>query len=126
MKNIFILFFLFTTAVKLPGQSREVDSLIKLLEKAPNDTNRVKLILNIANKLYFYKPDISLEYSEKALKNAKDLNYNNGIISSLNLAGESYRLTGNYPKALQYQLQALEISRKLKNAEIESNSLGFI
>ena len=44
----------------------------------------------------------------------------------MNLAGESYRLTGNYPKALQYQLQALEISRELKNEEIESNSLGFI
>jgi tetratricopeptide (TPR) repeat protein len=126
MKNIFILFFLFISAVKLSGQITAVDSLIKLLEKAPVDTNRVKLILNIANKLYFYKPDLSLEYSEKALKIASDLNYNNGIISSLNLAGESYRLTGNYPKALQYQLQALEISRKLKNAEIESNSLGFI
>ena len=126
MKNIFILLFLFISAIKLPGQSKEVDSLIKQLEKAPVDTNRVKLILSIANKLYFYKPDLSLEYSEKALKLANDLDYNNGIVSSLNLAGESYRLTGNYPKALQYQLQALEISRELKNEEIESNSLGFI
>jgi len=126
MKNIFILFFLFTSALRLPGQSTEVDSLIKLLEKAPVDTNRVKLILNIANKLYFYKPDLSLEYSEKALKIARDLNYNNGIVNSLNLAGESYRLTGDYPKALQYQLQALEISRELKKEFVESNSLGFI
>ena len=100
MKNIFILFFLFISAVKLPAQSRETDSLIQLLEKAPIDTNRVKLILNIANKLYFYQPDLSLEYSEKALKISRDLNYDNGIVSSLNLAGESYRLTGNYPKAL--------------------------
>jgi len=126
MKNIFILFFLFTSAVKLAGQNTEVDSLIRLLEKAPGDTNGVKLILNIANKLYFYKPDLSLEYSEKALKLARDLNYNNGIVNSLNLAGESYRLTGDYPKALQYQLQALEISQELKNEFIESNSLGFI
>src|SRR5688572_29135241 len=105
MKTIFFFFFFFTSATKLLGQSKEVDSLIKLLEKTPVDTNRVKLILNIANKLYFYKPDLSLEYSEKALKIARDFNYNNGIVSSLNLAGESYRLTGNYPKALQYQLQ---------------------
>jgi len=126
MKNIVIVFFLFISVIKLPGQGNEVDSLMNLLEKAPVDTNRVKLILSIANKLYFYKPDLSLEYSEKALELADDLNYNNGIVSSLNLAGESYRLTGNYPKALQYQLQALEISRELKNEEIESNSLGFI
>jgi tetratricopeptide (TPR) repeat protein len=100
--------------------------LVKLLEKASNDTNRVKLFLNLANKIYFYKPDLSLEYSEKALQLARDLKYNNGIVSSLNLAGESNRLTGDYPKALQYQLEALEISRELKNEEIESNSLGFI
>ncbi|HEU4861059.1 MAG TPA: tetratricopeptide repeat protein, partial [Chitinophagaceae bacterium] len=126
MKNVFILFFLLTSAVNLPGQRTEVDSLIKRLEKAPIDTNRVNLILSIANKLYFYRPDLSLEYSEQALKISRDLDYNNGIVSSLNLAGESYRLTGNYPKALQYQLQALGISRELKKEEVESNSLGFI
>ncbi|HEU4860262.1 MAG TPA: tetratricopeptide repeat protein [Chitinophagaceae bacterium] len=126
MKNIFFLVFLLISAIKLPGQNREVDSLIKLLEKAPEDTNRVKIILNLANKFYFYKPDLSREYSEKALKLARDLKYNNGIVNSLNLAGEARRLTGDYPKALQYQLEALEISRELKNKLIESNSLGFI
>ena len=126
MKNIFVLGFLLISVKQLPGQSREVDSLIKLLEKAPADTNRVKLTLNLANKFYFYRPDVSLEYSEKALKLARDLKYNNGIVNSLNLAGEAKRLTGDYPRALQYQLEALEISRELKNALVESNSLGFI
>jgi two-component system NtrC family sensor kinase len=126
MKNIFFLVFVFIAAIKLSGQNGEADSLVKLIEKAPNDTNRVKLLLKVANKLYFYKPDISLEYSEKALRLARELKYNNGIVSSLGLAGESNRLTGDYPRALQYQLEALEISRQLKNEEIESNSLGFI
>ncbi len=126
MKNIFFLGFLLMSAKLLPGQSREVDSLIRLLEKAPADTNRVGLALNLANKFYFYKPDLSLEYSEKALKLARNLKYNNGIVSSLNLAGEARRLTGDYPKALQYQLEALEISRVLKNEQVESNTLGFI
>ena len=111
MKSIFFLVFLLISAIKLPGQSREADSLIKLLEKAPGDSNRVKLFLNLADKFYFYKPDLSLEYSEKALKLARDLKYNNGIVNSLNLAGEARRLTGDYPRALQYQLEALEISR---------------
>src|SRR6187399_1677545 len=126
MKNIFFLAFVLISVIKLPAQSTEVDSLIKLLEKAPDDTNRVKLFLDIANKVYFYKPNVSLEYSEKALQLARDLKYKNGIVNSLNLAGESNRLTGDYPKALQYQLEALEISRELKDEQIESNSLGFI
>ena len=126
MKNIFFIVFILFIAIKLAGQSTEVDSLIGLVEKVPVDSNRVKLILNISNKLYFYKPDQSLEYSEKALKLARDIEYNKGIVSSLNLAGESYRLTGNYPKALQYQLEALEMSRVLKDEQLESTSLGFI
>ena len=126
MKNIFFLFFLLISATQLPGQSTEADSLVKLVDKAPGDTNRVELLLNVANKFYFHKPDLSLEYSEKALKLSRDLNYNNGIVNSLNLAGEAKRLTGDYPRALQYQLEALEISRELKNEFIESNSLGFI
>jgi hypothetical protein len=71
MKNIVIVFFIFISVIKLPGQGNEVDSLMNQLEKAPVDTNRVKLILSIANKLYFYKPDLSLEYSEKALELAE-------------------------------------------------------
>ena len=126
MRNIFFLIFLLISAINLPGQSTETDSLIKLLEKAPADTNRVKLLLDIANKFYFYKPDLSLEYSEKALTLARELKYNNGIVRALNPAGEAKRLTGDYPRALQYQLEALEISRELKNEFVESNSLGFI
>ena len=126
MKNSFFLIFLLISATKLPGQTTEEDSLVKLVDKAPGDTNRVKLLLDLANKFYFYKPDLSLEYSENALKLSRDLNYNNGIVNSLNLAGEAKRLTGDYPRALQYQLEALEISRELKNEFIESNSLGFI
>jgi signal transduction histidine kinase len=126
MKNIFFLAFVLISAINLPAQSTEVDSLRKLLEKAPDDTNRVKLFLDIANKVYFYKPNVSLEYSEKALQLARDLKYKNGIVNSLNLAGESSRLTGDYPKALQFQLEALEISREIKNEFIESNSLGFV
>ena len=126
MKYIFFFVFLLISAIKLPGQNREVDSLIKLLEKATGDTNQVKLTLNLADKFYFYKPDLSLQYSEKALKLARDLKYNTGILNSLNLAGEARRLTGDYPRALQYQLEALGISRQLKNEFVESNSLGFI
>lgn len=120
------MIFLLISATNLPAQSTQVDSLIKLLEKAPGDTNRVKLTLDLSNKLYFYKPDLSLKYSEEALKLARDLAYSNGIVASLNLAGEARRLTGDYPRALQYQLEALEISRELENEQVESNSLGFI
>ncbi|HET6768086.1 MAG TPA: ATP-binding protein [Chitinophagaceae bacterium] len=126
MRYIFFLLFMFACTSRLRGQVAEVDSLVRLLEKAPEDTNKVNLLLNVANSNYFYKPDVSLEYSEEALKLARDLNYKNGIVRSLNVAGESNRLTGNYPKALQHQLEALEISREIKDEQIESTSLGFI
>jgi len=103
-----------------------IDSLKQLLEKAPNDTNRVNLLLTIANNYYFYKPDISIAYSKMALELAKDLDFKKGIFQSLSLAGESSRLLGNYPGSLKMQMEALEVSRKIKNATGEASSLCFI
>ena len=126
MRYLFI--FIFTLAVnsKVLCQLLGTDSLIQLLEKPAEDTNRVKLLLEIANKIFFYKPDISLEYSTKALALSRDLGYTEGILASLRLTGEGSRLVGDYPTALKLQFEALAINRKLKYEEGEATSLGFI
>ena len=126
MRYLFI--FIFTLAVnsKVLCQLLGTDSLIQLLEKPAEDTNRVKLLLEIANKIFFYKPDISLEYSTKALALSRDLGYTEGILASLRLTGEGSRLVGDYPTALKLQFEALAINRKLKYEEGEATSLCSI
>jgi signal transduction histidine kinase len=126
MKYFFILLLVIPFTSPVCGQVHEADSLIKLLQKIPEDTNRVKLLLEIASKLYFYKPDISFEYSTKAAALSDRLGYTKGKLTALRLGGESLRLTGDYPGSLKLQFEALEINRKLKDADGEAANLGNI
>ena len=126
MRSIFFLIFISVISIKLCCQPLGTDSLIQQLEKPSEDTNRVNLLLNITSKLFFYKPDISLEYSTKALTLSRNLGYTKGMLSALTLAGEASRLVGDYPGALKFQFEALEINRKLKYADGEATNLGFI
>ncbi len=126
MKNFILFVILFSHAVNSIGQDRVIDSLSNLISKSAEDTNRVKLLLNLSDRTYFNSPAISLEYSKKAVELSRKLGFTEGIASALNLAGEASRLTGNYPQALRMQLEALEHYRKLKNPNAEANSLSFI
>jgi signal transduction histidine kinase len=97
-----------------------------LLEKAPRDTNRLELLLHIADGYYFSKPDTSLLFSMKALDLARELRHTLGIALALNKAGESLRFLGDYPASLKMQFEALQLNRQLKDLPLEANSLGYI
>ena len=123
------LLFLFTvllTQFQAMGQNTATDSLIQLIKKTTKDTNQADLLLAVADKYYFYNPDSSISFSKRALQLSRDLGFNNGILRSLNLGGEASRLIGDYPASMKMQLEALEISRKIKDVRGESASLCFI
>ncbi|MEO7922911.1 MAG: ATP-binding protein [Chitinophagaceae bacterium] len=108
------------------AQNPRADSLKQLLEKAPRDTNRVELLLEIADLYYFSKPDTSLLFSIKALDLARELHHPVAIVMALNRAGESLRFLGDYPASFKMQFEALQLSRQLKNLALEATSLGYI
>jgi signal transduction histidine kinase len=126
MKYFLCLLFVVLIRPGTNGQFSRIDSLKQLLEKTPKDTSRVNLLLDISNSYYFFKPDTSFIYSKMALELSRELDFTNGIITSLNLAGESSRLLGDYPGSLRMQMEALELTKEIKNPLSESISLGFI
>ncbi|MEJ7821303.1 MAG: ATP-binding protein [Chitinophagaceae bacterium] len=124
--KVFLL-ILFTGMVFISNaQNQRADSLKQLLEKAPRDTNRLELLLNIADIYYFSKPDTSLLFSIKALDLARELHHTVGIVIALNRAGESLRFLGDYPASLKMQFEALQLNRQLKDLALEATSLGYI
>jgi two-component system NtrC family sensor kinase len=125
MKYLLYLIIVVSFYSKANAQNSKTDSLKLLLEKAPNDTSRVKLLLNIGNQYYFIKPDTSIYYSKMALELSRNLHYSTGIINSLNIVGEAARLLGDYPTSLKMQLEALELNKKIKNTFGEAASLCF-
>ena len=108
------------------GQNQYTDSLLSLLKTQPADTNRLKLMLNVADRYYFNKPDSCLVLSEQAMQLARELRFTKGEIWSLNQAGEALRFLGNYPGALKYQMEALALNRELNDIPGEVRSLGFL
>ena len=126
MKYLLYLIVIVSFYSKANAQISQTDSVKLLLEKAPNDTNRVKLLLKLGNQYYFFKPDTSIYYTKIALELSRSLHYAKGITSSLSLAGEAARLLGDYPTSLKMQQEALELNKKTKNTFGEATSLCFI
>ena len=123
---LLILFFSNNTLLK--GQGSNADSILRLLETAPRDTNRVWLYLNAAQTYYFSKPDSCLYLSLEALELAKQLAFENGELNALNKAGEAYRFLGDYPRSLEMQFRALKMHQEMKDKEgaaIDMSYIGF-
>ena len=121
-----ILFVVAVFNLNAVAQSRSVDSLKQLLIKAPPDSNRVNMLLGIAETYYFSVPDSCLVYSLQARELAKKLQLAAAEARALNFSGEALRFKGDYPGSLRMQFDALKLYRKIKDLESEAKSLGFI
>jgi tetratricopeptide (TPR) repeat protein len=83
MKNS-LKYFLFVlslyTYTRIYSQSqRAIDSLTILINKAPEDSNKVNLIFNLGRQYDLYKSKEHITHFMTALKLAKKIGFNNGI-----------------------------------------------
>ena len=124
--RLFTIIYFMLFACFVNGQSRFTDSLHLLLQRSSADTNRIKLLLELAETYYFTKPDSSFIYSDSAVKLSRQLHSLRGEVAALNSAGESLRFRGDYSRALRMQMQALELNRKTKDISGEAMTLGFM
>jgi len=109
---VFIFFFL---PVGLLAQKNMVDSLYQILGEEKTDTNKVKLMCDIGYELRFNDPEKALKVSSEALSLAKKIGYTNGQSKSLGTLAIIFRLIGNFPLALEYNLKRLELVEKTNN-----------
>jgi signal transduction histidine kinase len=109
--GIIFLVFLFLV-LEFPAQSK-LDSLKQQLKKAGIDTNRVNLLNLIAAEIRTSRPDSSLALATKALELSEKLNFEKGIASAKSVMAICFQNSGDYAKAINYDLEALEIFRKL-------------
>jgi len=88
-----------------------IDSLTARLgtlsEVEGHDTERVKTINALAWKLMYANSDTSIILSTEALSIAKAYDWHHGIATSNGGLGIFNWLKGDYPRALEYLLQAL-------------------
>ena len=113
----FILFFVFCLPSDLFSQKNNVDSLYKTLNNEKNDTSRVKLMCMIGYDLRVNDPEKGLKISNEALLLSKKIKYTDGQSKSLGTLAIIFRLLGNYPLALEYNLKRLKLVENGNNPE---------
>jgi len=97
------------------AQKSKVDSLSRLLSTAKDDTSRVKYMWQLARDIGVYNPDSALRLSQKALYLARKIDYKEGESRSLGILANTFVKIGNYPRALELNLEKLQLEEKRNN-----------
>ena len=88
------------------------------------DTTQLKSLYDRCLDFSEDKIDSIHYYAEYIAKEAERLHYNKGDVLSLRLKGIYEDLSNNYEKAIEYYLQSLEASRKIRAPEYEMVALS--
>src|SRR2546429_409249 len=115
LKILLILFVVFIRNVSLYAQKEEqalVDSLLKELPKAKEDTNKVKLLKDLSYAYSNINPDEGIKYGQIELDLATKLDWKKGIADGNNNIGINYDNKSDYPHALDHYQIALKIDEK--------------
>ncbi len=99
------------------AQKNKVDSLYQLLDKEKTDTNRIKLMCDIGYESRVYNPEKALFISNEALSLSRKIRYTDGQSKSLGTMAIIFRLIGNFPLALEYNLKRLKLVENTNNPE---------
>jgi len=104
------------------------DSLLNKINSLKGK-EKINVLLKIAENTRSYAPELSLEFAEQSLVNARELGDTLLMLMALKNLGLTYYSTSNYEKSLEYFNHILEIQQKrADNLGVASayNNLGII
>jgi tetratricopeptide (TPR) repeat protein len=121
----FVIFYssIVIVQAQLQGQAR-IDSLLKELPKAKQDTNHVNLLADLSFEHYSIDPDKGVELGEKGLKLSEKIGWKEGQAKCCNSLGANNIGKSNYPKALEYFGKALKINKEIADKRGIASNLG--
>lgn len=103
---------LFFTAICAHAQPSNIDSMRNQLRLESQDTSRVKLLWQLARDMGGYNPDTAQHLSQQALFLARKIKYLEGESRALGVLANTLVKIGNYPRALELNIQKLQIEEK--------------
>ncbi len=96
-------------------KNASIDSLRKLTLTVKEDTGKVILLWKLSNIYLWSFPDSALIYALQGLQLSKKLNFERGTIKLYHSVAQAFAARGDYPKALEIELKALDLSEKLND-----------
>ena len=111
-KKYFFFLLVFCLAINVFSQKQKADSLRNLMANEKADSNKVRLMWQLANTIYKNNPDTALQLAQDAFYLAKRIKYVEGQSRSLGILANAFRIIGNLPRALELNLQKLQLEEK--------------
>ncbi|WP_435355958.1 tetratricopeptide repeat-containing sensor histidine kinase [Emticicia sp. SJ17W-69] len=113
-KYVLFVFFIFQSVFTVNAQSISLkDSLLQLLKKLPNDTNRVIVLNELGFEYRHTKPDSTYILAQQAVELAQKLKFLGGEARALGTKAAAFKFLGDYAKSLKMYNQAFELNSKL-------------
>ncbi|MBL7870210.1 MAG: tetratricopeptide repeat protein [Cyclobacteriaceae bacterium] len=121
-----LVFALCLGALVAKSQSGSIDSLKALLDRPKNESERIKVLLELCWELRFVNADTARAYGLQALSLSRDLNYKDYEVEALHNVGITHEAQGNYKEALDFELSALTLRKKIGDDSKTANTLNNI
>jgi signal transduction histidine kinase/Tfp pilus assembly protein PilF len=118
MAILLLLTFSFFLCLKAhPQNLRLADSLKNVVATVKDDTNKVKLLIEIGEQYKNTIPDTAIYYFHRALEIAENIDAKEFIAMSLIRIGVNLQINGSSDKASEYLERALKISEEIGDKE---------
>ncbi len=112
MKRAFILLFIFIHSLPCQSQSPDAaDSLLKKLEKAKDDTNKVNLLRNIGVTYSNQDPRKAIAYWKQGVELSYKLNYTKGLARNYINIGTGYSYLSQMDSVIIYADSGIKYSK---------------
>jgi tetratricopeptide (TPR) repeat protein len=108
----FLVFALLLMTFTLYAQREKADSVANLLLTEKKDSNRVRLLWQMAGFAGIYNPDTAILLSKQSLNLANDIRYLEGQSKAMGALANAFIKIGNYPRALELYLEKLQLEEK--------------
>jgi class 3 adenylate cyclase/Tfp pilus assembly protein PilF len=109
---LFCISLISPAAAKLQGQAL-IDSLLKELPKAKEDTDKANILVNLTWEYRFVNPDEGLKYGKNALEILTRIGLRNKMADCYNGIGYNYFNKSDFKEALSYFSKSLELYKQL-------------
>jgi adenylate cyclase len=104
---------LLSLCISFQVKAGNVDSLQQLLNRTGQDTNRVKILLDLSKEAIGDNPDQSMAYAEDARKLSEKLDFKKGLAAAFKGIGRAYYTKGDYVQTLNYWNQSLAVFEQI-------------
>jgi tetratricopeptide (TPR) repeat protein len=123
LKSFLFIISLLLFATSGYSQKSEAERFSNLLKSETTDTGKVRLMWNLAYAMNKYDPDSALTIAQEALYLAKKINDKEGESRSLGILANTFMKIGNYPRALEFNIQKLKLEEKRNKPRNLSSAL---